>query len=102
MNPTEQFEWNRVDRWTLALGLCKRIKVSLKKVFYTLRNFPRWYPTCFTSLLSTIMVPDVALELSLDQLISALDKKLFMEFTRVQAAMPPMSHALVAKLATEV
>ena len=50
-----------------------------------------------------MMVPDAALELSVEQLISALDKKLFMECTRVQAAIgPPMSRALVATLTAEV
>lgn len=50
-----------------------------------------------------MMVPDAALELSVEQLISTLDKKLFMECTRVQAAVvPPMSRALVATLTAEV
>jgi len=49
-----------------------------------------------------MVVPDAALELSVEQLISALNKKLFMECTRVQAAMPPMSRALVATLTAEV
>jgi len=48
------------------------------------------------------MVPDAALELSVEQLISALNKKLFMECTRVQAAIPPMSRAPVATLTAEV
>ena len=48
------------------------------------------------------MVPDAALELSVEQLISALNKKLFMECTRVQPGIPPMSRALVATLTTEV
>ena len=45
---------------------------------------------------------DAALELSLDQLIDALEKKLFMEFKGVQAAIPPMSRALVAIMTTKV
>jgi hypothetical protein len=50
----------------------------------------------------TIMAPDPTLELSIEQLISALNKKLFVECARVQAAMPPMSRALVATLTAEV
>jgi len=50
---------------------------------------------------ATIMVPDAALELSVEQLISALNKKLFMECTQVQAGIPPMSRALVATLTTQ-
>ena len=53
-------------------------------------------------LTATMMVPDAALELSVEQLISALDNKLFMEYARVQAEMPPMSQAPVAKLTAEV
>jgi len=53
-------------------------------------------------LTATMMVPDAALELSVEQLISALNKKLFMECTRVQAAMPPVSRVPVAKLTAEV
>jgi len=49
-----------------------------------------------------MMVPDAVLELSVEQLISALNKKLFMECTRVQAAIPPKSRALVATLTGEV
>ena len=49
-----------------------------------------------------MMVPDAALELSLDQLIGALDRKLFMECGRVQSAMPPTTRALVATLTAEV
>ena len=50
-----------------------------------------------------MMVPDAALELSVEQLISTLDKKIFMECARVQAAVvPPMSRALVATLTAEV
>ena len=48
------------------------------------------------------MALDAALELSVEQLISALNKKLFMECARVQSAMPTISRALVAKLTTEV
>ena len=51
---------------------------------------------------ATMMVPDAALELSVEQLISALNKKLFMECTRVQREMPPTSRALVATLTAEV
>jgi len=48
------------------------------------------------------MVPDAALELSVEQLISALNKKLFMECTQVQAGMPPIPRAPVATLTAEV
>ena len=53
-------------------------------------------------LTATMMVSDAALELSLDQLIGALDRKLFMECGRVQSAMPPKSRGLVATLTAEV
>jgi len=48
------------------------------------------------------MMPDAALELSVEQLITVLNKKLFMECTQVQAAVPPVSRILVAALAAEV
>jgi len=48
------------------------------------------------------MTPDATLELSIGQLIGALNKKLFMECARVQSAMPPMSRALATTLTTEV
>ena len=47
-------------------------------------------------------VPDAALELSIEQLIGALNKKLFTECARVQSSMSPISHALVATLTSEV
>ena len=47
-------------------------------------------------------VPDAALELSLEQLTYALNKKLSTEFARVQSAMPLMSRTLVAMLVAEV
>ena len=50
----------------------------------------------------TMTVPDAALELSIDQLINALEKKLFMECEGLQAAMKPMSRALVTNLTTKV
>ena len=54
-------------------------------------------------LTAIMMAPDAALELSVEQLISTLDKKIFMECARVQAAVvPPMSRALVATLTAEV
>jgi len=53
-------------------------------------------------LTATMIVPNAALELSVEQLMSALDRKLFMEYARVQTAMPPMSLALVATLGAEV
>jgi len=48
------------------------------------------------------MTPDAALELSIEQLVGTLNKKLFMECTRVQSAMPPASRALVVTLTHEV
>jgi len=51
---------------------------------------------------TTTMMSGTALELSVEQLIGALDKKLFMESTRVQSAMPPMSRAQVTTLTAEV
>jgi len=53
-------------------------------------------------LTATMMVPDTALELSVEQLISALNKKLFMEYARVQSAISPTSRAPVATLTAEV
>ena len=53
-------------------------------------------------LTATTMVPDAALELSVEQLISALNKKLFMEYTRAQSAISPTSRAPVATLTAEV
>lgn len=49
-----------------------------------------------------MMVPDAILELSVEQLVSTLNKKLFMECTRVQAKVPPISRDSVAKVAVEV
>jgi len=46
-------------------------------------------------------VPDAVLELSIEQLIRALNKKLFAECARVQSAIPT-SRVLVATLASEV
>ena len=48
------------------------------------------------------MVPDAALELSIEQLIGTLNKKLFTECARIQSAMPPASLALLDTLTTEV
>jgi len=48
------------------------------------------------------MTLDPALELSVEQLIRALNKKLFMECAKAQSMMPPTSRALVATLTTEV
>ena len=53
-------------------------------------------------LIATTMSLDPVLELSVEQLVKALNKKLFVECTRLQSAVPPMSRALVATLATEV
>ena len=50
----------------------------------------------------TIMSPDPILELSVEQLIKALNKKLFTECARIQSTVPPASRALVATLAAEV
>jgi len=48
------------------------------------------------------MTPDAALELSIEQLIGALDKKLFMECARVQSVINPISSTQVAALTAEV
>ena len=48
------------------------------------------------------MTSDAALELSLEQLITALSKKLFGECARIRSTMPPPSRSLVATLTTEV
>ena len=50
----------------------------------------------------TTMTPDPTLELSVEQLVRALNNKLFMECTRVQSAISPASPALVATLAAGV
>ncbi|KAF9649589.1 hypothetical protein BDM02DRAFT_3186216 [Thelephora ganbajun] len=49
-----------------------------------------------------MIIPDVALELSIEQLIGALNKKLFTEYTRVQSKLPPVSRNLVATLTIEI
>jgi len=48
------------------------------------------------------MALDAALELSVEQLVSALNKKIFMECTRVQLTAAPATRTLVAALAAEV
>jgi hypothetical protein len=58
--------------------------------------------THLPSLTAIMVIPDAALELSLDQLIGALDRKLFMECGRVQSTISPTSRALVATLTAEV
>jgi len=58
--------------------------------------------TRFQRLNATIMTPDAALEFPIEQLIGALNKKLFMECARVRSTMRPISRALVAMLTAEV
>jgi len=48
------------------------------------------------------MIPDIVFELSIEQLISVLSKKLSMECKRVKSSMPHVSRNLVAALAAEV
>jgi hypothetical protein len=48
------------------------------------------------------MTSDPILELSVEQLVRALNNKLFMECTRVQSMISPASPTLVATLAAEV
>ena len=48
------------------------------------------------------MAFDIAQELSVEQLISTLNKKLFLELTNVQSKMPPVSRTSVPTLAAEV
>ena len=50
----------------------------------------------------TAMALNVALELSVEQLVSALNKKIFMECTRVQSRAAPVSRTLVEALMAEV
>ena len=50
----------------------------------------------------SIMLPNAAPELSIQQLIDALNKKLSAECARVRSAVPPISRALVATLTSEV
>ena len=49
-----------------------------------------------------MMVPDAVLELSVEQLTNALNKKLFMERARVQAQVPSISRGSVPTVAAEV
>ena len=53
-------------------------------------------------LITTIMTPDPVLELSVEQHISALNKKLSLECTRLQQTMPLASRALAATLKIKV
>jgi len=53
-------------------------------------------------LTTTVMTLDPVLELSVEQLVRALNKILFMECTRVQSAVPPPSRAVAATLTVEV
>ena len=53
-------------------------------------------------LTTTIMIHDPILELSVEQLVRALNEKLLMEYTSLQSAIPPPSRALVATLTVEV
>ena len=51
---------------------------------------------------TSTMTPDTALELSIEQLITTLNEKLFMECAQIQSAMPPRFRAQAVTLATEV
>lgn len=51
---------------------------------------------------TTIMTPDFALELSLEQLVNELDKKLFGEYARMRSTMPTASRTFVAAFTAEV
>ena len=72
------------------------------------RDGRTWVPNlvrenCGGLLMTTaIMTLDSVLELSVEQLIRALNKKPFMEYTGVQSRVPPTSRALVATLTAEV
>jgi len=48
------------------------------------------------------MAFDAALELSVEQLVSVLNKKIFMDYTRVQLTAAPTTRASVAALTAEV
>ena len=55
-----------------------------------------------TVFVAVIMSLDPGLELSVEQLIKALNEKLFMECKRMELAIPSISRGLAAKLASEV
>ena len=55
-----------------------------------------------SELTSTTMKLDLARKFSVEQLIQALDKKLFMECTEAQSMVPPVSRALVVTLKVKV
>lgn len=57
-------------------------------------RFKRWLPIT--------MIPSATLELSIEQLIDALNKRLFIECARLQTAMPPTSRAQITALTDEV
>jgi hypothetical protein len=48
------------------------------------------------------MVPNAPPELSLEQLIDALNEKLFTECTQLQEEIPPRTRALVTTMAAKV
>ena len=79
-------------------GECVLARVEDDRISASRRR-PATHPPRF---ISVIMTPDAALELSVEQLIDTLNKKLSIECTRVQSAMPPTSRALVATLTAEV
>ena len=67
--------------------------------------FIRGDSTCagqVNSLIATTMTPDITLEHSVEQLISALNKKLLMECARVRPQTLQISRALVVTLTAEV
>jgi hypothetical protein len=49
-----------------------------------------------------MITPEQILELSVEQLIKALNKKLFMECAKVQAQVPPIYRDSLATVAVEV
>ena len=54
---------------------------------------------CWTT---TVMTPDATLELSLEQLISALDKKLFGECARIRSTIPLAPRTMAAAFTAQV
>ena len=52
--------------------------------------------------IAAIMSLDSVLKLSVEQLIRALNERLFVECKRVELSVPPVSHASVTKFTSEV
>ena len=88
---------NRVTRKPGVIGHYMHLG-PLAPVHY-LNTFPKVTSYWLTTI---VMTSDLALELSIEQLIGALNKKLFVGCARVPSATPQMSRTLVATLTIEV